>query len=229
MFLRSKPEDKGLNPWGDSPGSQPGPAAADLPGLRQRYAEIFSAPRFWVIGFSYFLIAGALYVTLTFLVDYARHNLGFTYERAALLASMHGIGQVIGVLTIPLLSDYIGRRRTIFVSNVMIALAILGIVLAGNSAAWLFVFMGVLGAFFGATFPMYGACGGDYFRKEYIGSVIGVWTPFYGLGAIVSNRVAGHIRDATGAFTIPFLLAILAALAAAVLMLFVKAPSERSM
>jgi hypothetical protein len=31
------------------------------------------------------------------------------------------------------------------------------------------------------------------------------------------------------AFTIPFLLAVLAALAAAFLMLFVKAPSERSM
>ena len=55
------------------------------------------------------------------------------------------------------------------------------------------------------------------------------WTPFYGLGAIVSNRVTGHIRDVTGAFTIPFLLAVLTALAAAFLMLFVKAPSERSM
>ena len=58
---------------------------------------------------------------MTFLVDYARHNLGFSYERATLLASVHGIGQVVGVLTIPLLSDYLGRRRTICLSNAAIA------------------------------------------------------------------------------------------------------------
>jgi MFS family permease len=80
----------------------------------------------------------------------------------------------------------------------------------------------VFGAFYGATFPMYGACGGDYFRKEIMGRVIGAWTPFYGLGAIVGHRFAGYFRDVTGSFLIPFQVTVPVALIASILMLSVK-------
>lgn len=225
LALRSRPEDKGLTRWGErTPTSAGAPASLSTPGFRERYAEIFRASHFWVIGASYFLIAGTLYTTLTFIVDYARSNLGLPYERASLLATVHGFGQVFGVLVIPMLSDYIGRRWTIFFSNIVIALAITSMVLAGGTTAWLFASVALLGAFYGVTFPMYGACGGDYFRKELMGTVIGIWTPFYGVGAIIAHRVAGQLRDITGSFTLPFIFCIGAALVAACLMLFVRMP-----
>jgi MFS family permease len=227
LALRSKPEDKGLRQWGeDTIASAAAPASPPMPGFRERYAEIFASSRFWVIGASYFLIAGTLYTTLTFIVDYAGSSLGLPYERASLLATIHGFGQVFGVLVIPVLSDYIGRRRTIFFSNIVIAVAITGIVLSGGSISWLFASVALLGAFYGVTFPMYSACGGDYFRKELMGTVIGIWTPFYGVGAIIAHRAGGQIRDVTGSFTIPFLLCIGAALVAAFLMLFVRGPAQ---
>ncbi|OPY74942.1 MAG: Hexuronate transporter [Syntrophorhabdus sp. PtaU1.Bin050] len=228
VLLRSRPEDKGLGPWGES---NPGDPVYQQtpPGTKERgrYPEIVRASRFWVIGFSYFLIAGALYIITTYMVDYARYELGLPYEKASMLATVHGMGQIVGVLCIGLISDYIGRRMTILASNLFISAAIVSIVAAGANPAWLFGSIGVLGAFYGATFPMYGATGGDYFRKEIMGTVIGLLTFFYGCGAIVAHRVAGHIRDATGSFTIPFMLAIAASFLAAILMAFVRQPVEK--
>jgi sugar phosphate permease len=228
LFLRSKPEDKGLAPWGTPPEAAAQAGAAGAEKAKMGYAEILRIPNFWFIGASYFLIAAALYMTLTFMVDYARYELDFAYGRASLLATIHGIGQIAGVLTIPMASDYIGRRMTILLSNLCIAASILCIVLAGAGETALFVSVGFLGAFFGATFPMYGASGGDYFRKEVMGTVIGALTIFYGAGAIVANRLGGQIRDVTGSFFIPFVAAIGAAILAALLMALVKPGREKT-
>ncbi|OPY75721.1 MAG: putative sulfoacetate transporter SauU [Syntrophorhabdus sp. PtaU1.Bin058] len=227
FLLRSKPEDEGLVPWGtpedDKTAVQAAPSAVQQ---KTGYAGTIIVPNFWLIGFSYLLIASSLYVTLTFMVDYARYELGFVYGKASSLATIHGLGQIAGVLTVPILSDYIGRRLTILFSNICIAISIACIVLAGSNEVALFVSVGFLGAFFGSTFPMYGACGGDYFRKEIMGTVIGALTLFYGCGAIIANRLGGHIRDITGSFFIPFAGAMIAALCAALLFFFVKYPKE---
>jgi sugar phosphate permease len=229
LLLRSKPEDEGLTPWG-TPESRT-PAAQAAPSATQQkitYTGILAIPNFWLIGFSYFLIAASLYLLLTFMVDYARYELGFAYGKASSLATIHGLGQIAGVLTIPMASDYIGRRLTILFSNICIGISIACIILSGSNEVLLFISVGFLGAFFGSTFPMYGACGGDYFRKEIMGTVIGGLTLFYGCGAIIANRFGGHIRDITGSFSIPFTAAIVSALFAALLIFFVKYPKKGS-
>jgi OFA family oxalate/formate antiporter-like MFS transporter len=223
LLLRSKPEDVNLAPWGTPPGSKA--VVPDLsPGRKTgaSYKEILSTPRFWMLSLSYFFISATLYTVLTFMIDYARYELHFPYEKASLLATANGIGQIAGVLTIPFASDYLGRRLTIIITNICIGAAILGIILSGSREVALFVSIGFFGAFFGATFPMYGACGGDYFRKEIMGTVIGAMTIFYGLGAILAHRFSGHMRDITGSFFIPFMAAVIMALLSAVPMLFLK-------
>jgi len=228
LLLRSKPEDKGYQPWGtapdtgNTPPAPPSAQAGSRGSMRSSYAEILVAPHFWFIGLSYFLIAGALYIITTYMVDYARYQLGFPYAKASMLATIHGFGQIIGVLTIGMASDVIGRRMTLFISNLFLCACMISIFLAGSNELRLFVSIGVFGAFYGATFPMYSACGGDYFRKEIMGTVIGALTLFYGFGAIVAHRVAAQIRDATGSFSTPFIIAIIAAFFAAALMLCVK-------
>ncbi len=201
--------------------------AAASQAKKGNYRETFSTPGFWMIGFSYFLIAGALYIVTTYMVDYARYNVGFTFEKASSLATVHGLGQLVGVLVIPSASDYIGRRMTIFLSNLFIAASILGVVLAGGNGVALFTCIAVLGAFYGATFPMYGAISGDYFRKEITGTVIGTLTAFYGIGAIIGHRAGGHIRDVTGSFSIPFTMALFAAVFSAILMFFSRPAKNR--
>ena len=80
------------------------------------------------------------------------------------------------------------------------------------------IFIGILALFYGATFPIYGACAGDYFPREAMGTVIGAWTPFYGLGAILTHWVTGVLRDATGVYNQAFIINVIMAVLAIVLM-----------
>ena len=66
--------------------------------------------------------------------------------------------------------------------------------------------VGILAVFYGATFPIYGACAGDYFPKNVMGTIIGAWTPFYGLGAIATHWVTGFLRDTTGVYQYGFII-----------------------
>jgi sugar phosphate permease len=222
FLLKSDPEKAGYRPWGekeDSPdpfgAAQPSPAEISL-------AAVFRNPNFWIIGFSYLAVAFSLYGLTTFMVDYAKTQLGIPIEKASLLATVHGVAQVIGVLTILPLSDYLGRKKTIIISNSFIAVSLFFIVLSGGSWGALCFLVGLFAVFYGPTFPIYGACAGDYFPKNVIGTAIGAWTPFYGVGAILSHWVTGFLRDHTGVYDHALILNALMALLSILLIGFVR-------
>jgi MFS family permease len=176
-------------------------------------ASPFKSSTFWLIGFSYFSICYSLYGLTTFMVDYARYQLGFPLAKAGLLATIHGVFQIAGVLTIVPLSDYLGRKKTIVISNALISIAFVGIIVGGTSWVILCFLVGCVGIFYGATFPLYGACAGDYFPDEVMGTVVGAWAAFFGLGAVATHWVSGIIRDITGIYDQAFFInAIVAAL-----------------
>ena len=226
LFLRRDPESSGARPWGETGPSTQVITAKDQATGRYRASDIFGERVFWLIGISYLLISYSLYGITTFMVDYARYELGLSLATASSLATIHGIAQVAGVLTVLPLSDYIGRRKTILFSNAFIALAVIGIVIQGTSWLMLSFFVALLAVFYGVTFPVYGACAGDYFRKEIMGTVIGAWTPFYGLGAILSHWIGGMLRDAQDSYGLAFALDALAALLAVGFFFFVKPLSK---
>ena len=120
------------------------------------------------------------------------------------------------------LSDYLGRKKTIIISNIIITCCLALILLAGESLVMLYIAIGGLAVFYGATFPIYGACAGDYFPRELMGTVIGAWTPFYGLGAILTHWVTGLLRDATGVYNHAFVINVVMGATAALLFSMVR-------
>jgi len=185
-------------------------------------SAVFRNSRFWVIGFSYFAIAYTLYGITTFMVDYAKYQLEISLEKASLLATIHGIGQIVGVLTILPLSDYLGRKKTIIISNTFIAAALAGILVVGNSWAMLCILIACFAIFYGATFPVYGTLAGDYFPRDFIGTIIGAWTPLYGCGAILTHWISGTLRDVTGIYDHAFGIYIVMAVLSIVLISFLR-------
>jgi OFA family oxalate/formate antiporter-like MFS transporter len=156
------------------------------------------------------------------MVDYAKYQLGLSLGKASFLATIHGICQIIGVLTILPLSDYLGRKKTIIISNSFITVCLIGIVLSGRSLVALYLFIGIMAIFYGVTFPIYGACAGDYFPKEIMGTVIGIWTPFYGAGGILVHWIFGIIRDTTGSYDQAFVISAIMAAFGTILICIVK-------
>jgi len=222
LLLRSDPESAGCLPWGqkvtgpeNTPMETSRPHDPPLPNL-------FTNRTFWLVGLSYFAISYSLYGITTFMVDYAKYQIGLPLEKAGLLATVHGTCQVIGVLMILPMSDYLGRKRTLILSNGFITASLTGIILSGNSWGMLCLSVGITAIFFGATFPMYGACAGDFFPKKMMGTVIGAWTPFYGLGAISVHWVSGILRDSTGTYDVPFVINVAMAALGTLLMSLVR-------
>ncbi|MDQ1333138.1 MAG: transporter [Thermodesulfobacteriota bacterium] len=225
LLLRSDPESTGYQPWG-----QKGAGTGQAPATPWRpqdpvLSRLFRDRTFWLVGLSYFAISYSLYGITTFMVDYARSQFGVPLEKASLLATIHGTCQVIGVLTVLPMSDYLGRRRTLIFSNSLITACLAGIILSGDSWSMLCLFVGIMAVFYGATFPMYGACAGDFFPRQMMGTVIGVWTPFYGLGAISVHWVSGLLRDSAGCYDTPFLINAVMAAIGSILISLVKQKS----
>ena len=223
LLLRNDPEDSGYLPWGQKNGfSRSNEVDVAAPTKNISFSTVFKDIRFWLIGLSYFSIAYSLYGITTFMVDYAKYQIGLPLEKASLLATVHGVSQVVGVLTILPLSDYLGRKNTIIISNSFITACLIGILFTGNSWEILFILVGIMALFYGATFPLYGACAGDYFRRDMMGTVIGAWTPMYGLGAILVHWVTGILRDITGIYDYAFIINAVMAAAGLFLMALVK-------
>jgi len=222
VFLRSDPKRSGSEPWGDKKPPSDANGTADAARKSTPFGRPFKTGTFWLIGFSYFAMCYSLYGITTFMVDYARYQLGFPLPKASELATIHGIFQIAGVLMIMPLSDYLGRKRTIVAANACISISLIGIILCGTSWVLLCFLVGCVGMFYGATFPLYGACAGDYFPDEVMGTVIGAWAPFFGLGAIATHWVTGIIRDTSGVYDQAFFINAFAASLGLVLMCLVE-------
>ena len=224
IFLRSDPADADLDPWGEKHKPSSSKSPLHNPSLPPAIAfrSIIRSSRFWLIGASYFAIAYSLYGITTFMVDYAKYQLNVPLEKASLLATIHGVCQIAGVLTVLPLSDYLGRKTTIIISNSVITCCLALILAVDNSLSMLYVVIGILAVFYGVTFPIYGACAGDYFSREVMGTVIGAWTPFYGLGAILTHWVTGILRDASGVYNQAFVINIVMGMLAVGLMCLVR-------
>ena len=221
LALRSDPADCGRRPWGPKAPAPPTPPAD---AGRVPLGAILRERNFWIIGASYFCLSYGLYGFTTFMVDFATNQLKFPIGQASLLATVHGLAQIAGVLIVLPLSDLFGRKHTILVSNAVIT--VLLAVLIWGDIAWgaLCAITAVMALFYGATFPIYGACAGDYFPRQAMGTVAGAWTPFYGMGAILTHWVSGAIRDETGKYDGAFLACALMAALALVLIGLVRTP-----
>ena len=226
IFLRSDPAGSGVRPWGAKENASDRGNVEVAAQIQTPITSFMMNPRFWLIGISYFSIAYSLYGITTFMVDYARYQLELPLEQASLLATIHGIGQIVGVLTVLPLSDYLGRKKTIILSNTAITACLAAILAAGDSWVLLCIFIGCLAVFFGVTFPIYGACAGDYFPRQVMGTIIGAWTPFYGTGGILAHWVTGILRDTTGIYNHAFLTFILLGVVAIVFMSLVRKKGE---
>jgi sugar phosphate permease len=221
LLLRTDPSTAGTEPWGLKKSAENATDHTAPPKEAEGFNSILRNERFWLIGVSYFAVCYSLYALTTYMVDFGG-QIGMTTEKASFLATVHGLGQIAGVLIILPLSDLLGRRKTIIISNALITFTLIGIVIAGNTWQVLFLLVGCFALFYGATFPLYGACAGDYFPQKIIATVAGAWTPFFGLGAMAAHWITGWMRDTIGTYHLAFAIAAMVSFFAIIMIGFVR-------
>ena len=190
------------------------------------YSEIIKKSQFWVIGISYFAISYGAYAILDFVVTYGTIELRIPYSVASSFITVAAFTGIIGGILIMVLSDYIGTKRPLAITYTLMALSILVMIFGGSNVLILMIGIGLFGFLYGAVFPMIAACARDYFQKEVAGTVLGLLTIFYGLGAMTTPVVTGHLADITGTFRWSFGLGGFAFLISGFVITFLRKPKE---
>jgi len=224
MLIRDQPEKMGLSPWGEPMEGKK--ETLTLPYPAMGYIDILKMGRFWIIGLSYLLISYGTYTMVDFVVTYGAMELRIPYQIASLFITVLAFSGVMGGVLLMALSDYIGRKKSLVIIQSLVALGTAFIIFVGNRVPLLMVGLGCFGFLYGAIWPMYGSCARDYFPKEITGAVFGLMTIFYGVGAMVSPMLTGHLADVTGTFRWSFGLGAFTALVAAVVIGFLGRPKE---
>jgi sugar phosphate permease len=200
LCLRSDPRELGLFPWGSDMGwVSPGKGGRDIP-----YREIFRLRLFWIIGISYLFTSAAFYAIFTFIVMYGVTEIGISHTLASSFITVMAFAGLLGAPIILHVSDHFGRRKSILLCHLFIFLSALGLVLSKESILGLMISVSVLGFFFHPVWPLYAACARDYFREDVTGTIVGLWTVFYGIGGIIAPAIAGYLADKTSTFVYSF-------------------------
>ena len=222
LLLRDGPEEMGLSPWGGKLGEARG---KDLP-RRADYLQVLKQPQFWIVGISYLLVAYASYALIDFIVTYGKMELNIPYGVASLFITVAAFAGIPGGILIMILSGYIGTKRSLGLTYTLVALSLLFIIFSGNNVLLLIVGVAWFGVLYGGIFPLVAACARDYFSKEITGTVLGLLTIFYGLGAMASPILTGHLADVTGTFRWSFGLGACVSLLSGLLIGFLRKPKE---
>ena len=173
--------------------------------------------KFWLFGLGYLFTGFSILIPFTFLNTYAVQELSFSYDIAAFLFTVIGVGAIVSKITIGPLSDKTGRLKMIFLCGILISLGSLGMAFGNVVTMFIAAFIFSLG--YGAVWAMYAAAASDYFIKESSGTIVGLWTLFLGTGSILSPITAGWLADTTGTLTWSFGLGAVVGLMSIVLLI----------
>jgi OFA family oxalate/formate antiporter-like MFS transporter len=147
-------------------------------------------------------------------------------------ALANGLGRILWGL----ISDSLGRKRSIFLMCLIQGIAMLTFFFVGKNLGLLYVWCVVLGFNFGGNFALFPAATADYFGNRNVGTNYGWMFTSYGVGGIAGPVIAGKFADlvpATAAIAQkydawmpPFIIAGALCIVAAVVILLTQKPKK---
>jgi MFS family permease len=209
FFLQDDPTDLGLLPDGDQPaadGSQvdpmraaPGPLEAD-----SWRTAIRSWP-FWQLSGAYCVCGFTTAILTTHFIPYAIDRGVAPATAATALGMMNGLN-VVGVIVMGMLADRCGRKNLLALVYAARGGAYALLLLAPDP--WgLWGFAAIAGFSYWATAPLTTSLTADVYGLKILGSLSGLTFLVHQVGGATSIQFAGFMRDLTGTYTLPFTLA----------------------
>ena len=232
LFLRDRPADLGLRPYGEAPGAMleaaPAVTGSVVSAIGSAFATLRMASRsgmFWVL-FGTFFVCGlstnGLIQThfLPFCSDF-----GVPEVQAASMLAMMGAFDLIGTISSGWLSDRIDGRKLLFWYYGLRGLSLLYLPYSSFTFYGLSVFALFYGLDWIATVPPTVRLAGATFGREQAPMVFGWIFTAHQLGAAVAAFGAGWSRDALASYLPAFVFAGSACLVAAAACMIVRRPA----
>ena len=215
IFMRDRPQDVGLLPYGEQSASPPATAALS-PFAALRLAV--RSPAFWVLAGTFFVCGASTNGLIGTHLIAACHDHGISEVRSAQLLALMGIFDIVGTTASGWLSDRYSSRHLLFGYYTLRGLSLLYLPYTlQNGAGGLGMFAVFYGLDWIATVPPTVKLTSQAFGRENTGVVYGWIGASHQLGASMAAFGAGAIRTIVGgyepAFWIAGVLCVLAGLA----------------
>jgi len=169
-----------------------------VPAIMENFSpsEIIRTKAFFKLRFMFFVGSGAGLIIIGSVAGMAKKSLG---ELAWIVVALLAIGNAGGRVLAGILSDKIGRPRTIFVMMTFQGLIITSLIFIGESQAFLLVLTATLIGFnYGSNLSLFPSATKDYFGLKNFGANYGLVFSAWGTAGLIFPRVSQMIVANTG-------------------------------
>lgn len=205
LFLRNRPEEKGLQPLGENESEtimrSTGKGATAL-----NWSLVYKSRMLWQLAAVYFAFGFSYIIYSTFFVRYLAKEGGFTQAVAGSLWMKIGIVSLASGFIWGSVSDRFGRRiALLYVFTLQgISFAVFGL----SHTVTAVYFSAALFALTAWSIPaLMAALAGDVFGPRLAPAALGLMTIVFGIGQALGPYLAGMIADATQSFSPAFVIA----------------------
>ncbi|MGD9905205.1 MAG: MFS transporter [Vicinamibacterales bacterium] len=206
-FMRDRPADVGLRPYGQAPDAAPPPARPALLPL-PALAHAAKTRAFWILAGTFFVCGASTNGLIGTHLIAACHDVGISSVRSAQLLALMGLFDIVGTMASGWLTDRYSARHLLFAYYSLrgVSLLFLPATLADGGAS-----LGVFAVFYGldwiATVPPTVKLTTEAFGGENTGVVYGWIGASHQLGASLAAFGAGAVRTGLGDYRVAFLAA----------------------
>jgi MFS family permease len=219
MFLVNPPQ--GYVPAGAATAGK-GAAGPAKPAVDFSPTDMLKTGAFYKLWVMYFIGAGAALIIIGGVAGMARESMG---ELAWLVVALMAIGNAGGRIAAGVISDKIGRTKTLLIMMSLQSAIILSLLFIGESDAVLLVSAATLVGFnYGTNLSLFPSVTKDYFGLKNFGMNYGLLFSAWGIGGFIFPRLSQMIVAQTGTQNTAYLLCSILLAASALVSLTTKTP-----
>lgn len=205
MLIRTRPEDMGLLPDGDTDATQATEQRRPRVATDRSYTrrEAMRSRSFWLILLAIGVVSMGVQGFQPNWLPYFQ-DIGFSATTGAAAIAIYGAGAAAARLIWGTLAERFPSRNLMVLQTAMTAMVIVFLLLGVNSRLTLFVYAGVQGLTLGGQFILQPLMVANYFGREHLGAVRGIMRPFITLSGAAGPVFVAGLYDATGTYQLAF-------------------------
>ncbi len=218
MFLVNPPKGYVPSKPGTSPSNSSTPAK---PSVDYSPFDMLKTQTFYKLWLMYFIGAGAALIIIGGVAGMAKKSMG---DMAWVVVALMAVGNAAGRIAAGVISDKIGRTKTLLIMMSLQSAIILSLLFISESEAVLLVTAATLVGFnYGTNLSLFPSATKDYFGLKNFGINYGLLFSAWGIGGFIFPRVSQMIVAQTGTQQAAYLLCSILLAGGALLSLTTKA------
>ena len=200
QFLRRDPAKMGVSPYGANNEEKHGLTAVEE-GLFLR--EAIRTKQFLIL-LIMFMSAGYCLMTINVHIVPNVTDLGISSVIAANVLAVIGALTALGCIVLGAFADKIGNKQVCIISFIALAVAVFGFAFVKEIWA-MYLFAAIFGIGAGGTAPVESTITAELFGMKSHGSIFGIISAGFTIGAAIGPFVTGFLFDITGNYHMAFL------------------------